>query len=388
MRVAIVHYWLVGMRGGEKVVEALCRLYPQADIFTHVCVAEKLSPRLRAHRIRTTFIARLPFACRLYKAYLPLMPIALEQLDLSGYDLVISSESGPAKGVVVPAQTLHVCYCHSPMRYIWNLYHAYRRRAGPLTRLAMPVLAHFIRLWDVSTHSRVQHFVANSRCVAGRIKSYYGREATVIYPPVEVGDFAPVDEAELGDFFLVVGELVAYKRVDLAIEAFNRSGRALVVIGGGEELRRLRRLAKPNVRVLGARSFEDLRWHYARCRALIFPGEEDFGLVPVEAMASGRPVIAFARGGALESVADGVSGLFFREQTVDSLAEAIARFDRTTFDRAAIARSAQRFAATCFEASFAAFVSQRLSEHRDGGDAMEYADPVPMTPALRHLAST
>ncbi|HXC26699.1 MAG TPA: glycosyltransferase, partial [Stellaceae bacterium] len=227
MRVAIVHYWLVGMRGGEKVIEALCEMFPQADIFTHVYVPEAVSDTIRAHRVTTSFINALPASARLYKRYLPLMPLALEQLDLRDYDLVISSESGPAKGVIPPPATRHLCYCHSPMRYLWNMFHDYRRQSGLLTRLMMPPLAHYLRLWDTVSASRVDQYVANSNAVAGRIRRYYGQEAEVVWPPVDVDAFHPVGDDERGDYMLMVGELVAYKRPDLAVEAFNRMGRKL-----------------------------------------------------------------------------------------------------------------------------------------------------------------
>ena len=343
MKVAIIHYWLVGMRGGEKVLEALCEMYPEADIYTHVYVPEMVSENIRKHRVVSTFINRLPRAPRMYKTYLPLMPLALEQLDLRDYDLILSSESGPAKGVIAPPHALHVCYCHTPMRYIWNMFHDYRASAGSLARLAMPSLAHYLRLWDVASAARVDSFVANSATVAGRIRRYYGLDANVIHPPVDTAAFSPCPSSELGDYYLMAGELVSYKRPDLAVRAFNELKRKLVVIGGGEMLSEIRRLAGPTVSVLGPQPFEALKHHYARCRALIFPGEEDFGMVPVEAMASGRPVIAFGRGGATETVANDLTGLFFDEQTIDAISNSIARFERMTFEPEAIVAHAQQF---------------------------------------------
>lgn len=348
MRVAIVHYWLIGMRGGEKVVEALCEMFPQADIFTHVYVPDAVSETIRRHRVMTTFINSLPAASRLYKRYLPLMPLALEQLDLSEYDLVLSSESGPAKGVIPPPATRHLCYCHSPMRYLWNMFHDYRRQSGLLTRWAMPPLAHYLRVWDTVSASRVDHYVANSQAVAGRIRRYYGRPADVVWPPVDVGAFEPVGADERGDYMLMVGELVAYKRPDLAVEAFNRMGRKLVVIGGGEMLDRIRKLAGPTVTVLGPAPFTELRDHYARCQALIFPGEEDFGIVPVEAMASGRPVIAYGRGGATETVKPGVSGLLFDEQSIDALIAAVEGFSDSDFAPETVVAHARQFSRDIF----------------------------------------
>jgi len=349
MRVAIIHYWLVGMRGGEKVIEALARMYPEADIFTHVVVPEILTEELRKHTIKTSFIAKLPRAPRMYKSYLPLMPLALEQLDLRGYDLIISSESGPAKGIVPPEGAVHVCYCHSPMRYIWNMYHDYREGAGRLAKLSMPLLTHYLRLWDESSAARVDRFVANSSTVASRIRRYYRRESGVVHPPVDIDAFAPVAPEEVGDYYLMVGELVRYKRPDIAVRAFNRTGRRLVVIGGGEMLAELRQIAGPTVEMLGSQPFAQLRHHYARARGLIFPGEEDFGIVPVEAMASGRPVVAFGRGGATETVVDGRTGVFFDEQSEEALIDAIARLEQLPLDPADIVLHARQFNPARFE---------------------------------------
>jgi glycosyltransferase involved in cell wall biosynthesis len=364
MKVAIVHYWLVGMRGGEKVLESLCRLFPDADIFTHVYNPAAISATIKAHRIQTSFIARLPFATRNYQSYLPLMPLALEQLDLRGYDLIISSESGPAKGIIPPPRALHICYCHSPMRYVWNMFHDYRERSGFVTRLAMPLLSHYIRNWDVVSAARVHSFAANSRTVAQRLRAYYRRDSTVIYPPVAVDEFSPAPAGEIGDYWLMVGELAPYKRPELAVEAFNRSGEKLVVIGGGEMLARLRALAKPNVALLGPQPFDALKRHYAGCRALVFPGEEDFGIVPVEAMASGRPVIAFGRGGATESVVDGQTGVFFQRQTVGDILDAVERCEALRLDPKAIAARAKEFSADRFALQMKAFVDERLADFR------------------------
>ena len=361
MNVAIIHYWLVGMRGGEKVLEVLCDMFPQADIFTHVYVPEAVSSRIRRHRVRTTFIARLPRAARLYKRYLPLMPLALEQLDLRGYDLVISSESGPAKGIIPAPSALHVSYCHSPMRYIWDMAHDYRSWAGPITRLAFPVLAHYVRLWDAVSADRVDHFIANSRTVAARIRRYYARHAEVVWPPVAVDEFEVVSANSIEDYMLMVGELVPYKRPELAVEAFNRMRAKLVVIGGGEMLDQIRRLAGPTVTVMGPRPFADLRHHYARCRALIFPGVEDFGIVPVEAMASGRPVIAYGRGGATETVIPNLSGLLFHDQSVGGIVAAVREFQSADFDPAEIVVHANRFSVPRFVKEMTAQLDRLLT---------------------------
>ncbi|WP_047307607.1 glycosyltransferase [Rhodopseudomonas palustris] len=358
MKVAIVHYWFVGMRGGEKVIEALCELYPQADIFTHVFVPDAVSDRIRRHRVTTSFINSLPRASSMYKSYLPLMPLALEHLDLNGYDLIISSESGPAKGIVAPPNALHVCYCHTPMRYIWNMYHEYRNGAGRITKLLMPPLAHYLRMWDVSTATRVDSFIANSATVAERIRRYYGRESVVIHPPVDTAAFVPVQPSQLGDYYLMAGELVAYKRPDLAVHAFNQIGRKLVVIGGGEMLNELKRIAGPNVTIMGSQPFEVLRDHYTHCRALIFPGEEDFGMVPVEAMAAGRPVIAFGKGGATETVVPGLSGVFFQSQGVDQIRSAILQLDGMEIDPVRISNHAAGFGKEPFFAGIRSHIDQ------------------------------
>ncbi|MBY6069066.1 glycosyltransferase [Leisingera aquaemixtae] len=328
MKVAIIHYWLVGMRGGEKVLEAICDLYPQADIFTHVAIRENLSEKLRRHRIFETFIARLPMARRMYQSYLPLMPRALEAIDLTGYDLILSTEAGPAKGVIAPPDAPHICYVHSPMRYLWDQYHAYREGAGSLARLAMPVFAPGLRSWDVTSAARVDHFLANSNHVANRVRKYWRREADVVFPPCDVAAFSPRKQGGHEEFYLWCGELAPYKRPDIAIGAFERLGLPLKVIGGPEKAKgKFAAAAASNIEFLGKVDFDVLRDHLARCKALIFPGEEDFGIVPVEAQASGRPVIAYARGGALDTVKHGETGWLFDDQSIDGLVEAVRGFE-------------------------------------------------------------
>jgi glycosyltransferase involved in cell wall biosynthesis len=366
MRVAIIHYWLVTMRGGEKVVEALCNIFPQADIFTHVYVPEAVSNTIRQHKVTTTFISSLPAARRLYKRYLPLMPMALEQLDLRGYDLIISSESGPAKGIIPPPGSLHICYCHSPMRYVWNMFHEYRGRAGLLTRTLMPVLSHYVRTWDTVSSNRVDYYIANSKTVATRIKRYYRRDAIVISPPVDVDAFEIVDQSELGDYYFMAGELVAYKRPELAVQAFNQMNKRLVIVGGGEMLNEIRRIAGPTITVLGPQPFNVLRHHYARCQALIFPGEEDFGIVPVEAMASGRPVIAYGRGGVTETVVANLTGVFFSEQTVKAIIEAERTFRTLTFNSEKIAEHARTFQSSHFVTKMSNYINELMELQRLG----------------------
>lgn len=348
MKVAIVHYWLLGMRGGEKVVEELCRMFPEADIFTLVCDRERLSPLLQSKRIHTSFLQRVPGARRHHTKLLPLMPFALENFDLQSYDLVISSESGPAKGVITRPDALHVCYCHSPMRYLWDHYHVYRRDLGRIGRAMMTIAAPPLRVWDVTTSARVDAFVANSAHVARRIRRFYKVDAEVIHPPVAVDQFE--HRAGRDDFYLCAGQLVPYKRADLAVRAFSRMGKRLVVIGEGAQASALRKVAGPTIQLLGYQPFDVLRDHLARCRALIFPGEEDFGILPVEAMASGRPVIAFDAGGARETVTSETVGIRFPEQTEESLMEAVARFEamESSFDPAAIREHAESFSAAIF----------------------------------------
>ena len=361
LRVAIIHHWLVTMRGGERVVEALCEMYPQAEIFTHVYNPDRVSDTIRAHTVHTSFIDRLPKARRLYQWFLPLMPMALERFDLREFDLVISSDAGPVKGVVTSPDTLHLCYCHAPMRYIWGMEAEYLANARWSARTAFPFIAHYMRLWDYAAAARVDTFVANSTAVARRIKKFYRRPAQVIPPPIDCAAFAP---APSEDFYLLAGQLVAYKRPELAIEACNRTGRRLVVIGEGERLASMRRLAGPTVTVLGAQPHAVLRDHYSRCRALLFPGEEDFGMVPVEAMASGKPVIALGKGGALDTVVDGVTGVLFRQATPEALIAAIERFEEIEggFDQDRIVAHALTFDRAIFKQRMRAVIEASLAD--------------------------
>jgi glycosyltransferase involved in cell wall biosynthesis len=363
MRVAIVHYWFVSDRGGEKVVEAILKIFPDADIFTHVIDREGFAGLAAAHNVRESFIGRLPGARRHYQKLLPLMPLALEQLDLRCYDLVISSESGPAKGVLIDPGALHVCYCHSPMRYLWDMYHDYREKTGRLTRMLMPFLTHYLRLWDQHSANRVDYFIANSQFIKRRIRKTYRRDAVVINPPVNVEAFEFC--AEKDDYFLLLGQLTAYKRPDLAIEAFaNMPNRRLVVVGEGEMLSELRRRNLPNVTFTGRQPFDEVRRYLQGAKALIFPGVEDFGIVPVEALACGTPVIAFANGGVLETVTDGETGLYFHEQTSGSLSAALLRFDawEMSINRHALRAAAERFNESRFRKEFAEFIDWALAE--------------------------
>ena len=325
MRVAIVHYWLLNRRGGEKVLDALCRLLPEADIFTLFCDPETLGPEVRKHRITASFLNPLK---RGYRSLLPLMPMALESFDLRGYDLILSSESGPAKGVIAPSTARHICYCHTPMRYLWDLYPAYRTEftTSRVKRALMVPLSNYLRLWDYASAARVDQFLANSYHVRNRIWKTYRREADVVYPPVDVDSFH-WEAAE--DYFLIVSELVPYKRIDTVVRLFARTGQRLMIAGDGPQYSRLKAMTGPNVEFAGRVADDDLRRLYARCRALIVPGEEDFGITPVEALASGKPVIALGHGGVRESVplTDPLGGVFYESPDEASLAEALRRFE-------------------------------------------------------------
>ena len=356
MRAAIVHYWLLNRRGGEKVVEALCRILPEADLFTLFYDPERVSETIRARRVTASFLNPLR---RHYRSLLPLMPLALESLDLRGYDLIVSSESGPAKGVLAPSDARHVCYCHTPMRYLWDLYPAYRNEftTSAWKRAMMAPVANYLRLWDFSTAARVDEFVANSANVARRIWKTYRREARVIYPPVAVESFY---WKEPEDYYLIVAELVAYKRIDTAVRLFSKNGRRLRVVGDGPEYGALKALGKGKVEFCGRVADEELRELYARSRALLLPGEEDFGMTAVEALASGKPVVALRRGGVLESVplSEPVGGVMY--DTPEQLADALEEFQRVepNISPASLRKWAERFC----EKNFAAQMRSLLLE--------------------------
>jgi glycosyltransferase involved in cell wall biosynthesis len=355
MRSAIVHYWLLNMRGGEKVVEGLCRLLPDADIFTLFYDPDSVSEAIREHRVHASFLQ--PFRGQ-YRSLLPLMPLALESFDLRGYDLVVSSESGPAKGVITSSNTRHVCYCHTPMRYLWDMYPAYRNEwtRGRWKRALMTPVANYLRLWDFASAARVDQFVANSENVGRRIWKAYRRESQVVRPPVSVETFywRPHE-----DYYLIVSALVPYKRVDAAVRAFNQNGRWLRVVGEGPEYKALRRAAGANIEFCGHVSDEELRDLYAHCRAFLMPGEEDFGITAVEALASGKPVIALAKGGALEIVPQ-FGGLLYDED--EGPLQAIENWDE--FEPDLNPRALQAYAARFSQTEFARQMKPILFETR------------------------
>jgi glycosyltransferase involved in cell wall biosynthesis len=369
LRVALVHDWLTGMRGGEKVLEALCRIFPGADLLTLVHARGQVSALIESRRIRTSAVNRFPHPARFYRHYLPTFPTVIECFDLDDVDLVISTSHCAAKSVVRTGRAVHVCYCHSPMRYAWDQYEAYfgSDRLGPAARtFVRPVMAWLAR-WDRDTAHRVDRYLANSSHVAGRIARYYGRSADVLHPPVDIDFYTPSSDAASPDRapadrapFLVVSALVPYKRIEIAIQAAERIGAPLRVVGSGPDEARLRRLAGPTVEFLGTIDDVRLRDEYRRARALVLPGEEDFGIAPVESLACGRPVVALRRGGATESVADGVTGRLVDNPTVEAFAEAMDGLRADAFDSARLRSAAEAFGPDKFDASFRAFLTDTL----------------------------
>ena len=352
MKVAIVHYWLVTMRGGEKVVEALCDLFPQADIYTNVYDPSHISDKIKAHKIYTTKINGWPMAKKMYQKYMPFMPKALMELDLTGYDLIISSESGPAKGVVPAPNAFHLCYCHTPMRYLWDMYHEYFRKSNAIVKFFMKKMIPGLREWDVMSSNLVDHFVANSHYVAKRIGRYYNRTADVVYPSCDIDRFISNPRTP-EDFYLFFGQLVGYKRADLAIEACIKSGRKIVVIGDGKSKEADKYKKSGLVTFTGRVSDEKIAEYLSKAKALLFPGIEDFGIIPVEANAAGCPVLAYRDGGALDSVLEGKTGLFFDEQTPESLINCMDNFEKCEkdfTDRSVFTAHVQQFSIQNFTA--------------------------------------
>jgi glycosyltransferase involved in cell wall biosynthesis len=345
------------MRGGEKVLEGLCALFPHADLYTLLHVKGTSSEVIERMAIRTSFLQHLPLAGRFYRYYLPLFPAAVTRFDLHGYDLVISSHHCVAKGVRTGPGTLHLCYCHTPMRYLWSMYDEYfgPGRSGLPTRMGARLFRNALRKWDLRTAGNPASYIANSEHIRGRIRDVYQRDAVVIHPPVDVQSFQ-VSYNNAG-YYLVAGALVPYKRVDLAIEAFSGTHRKLVIAGDGPEAGRLRKIAGPNVEFRGRVSDSELRSLYAGCRALVFPGEEDFGIVPLEVMACGKPVVAFGKGGALETVVDGTTGLLFAEQSPESLLGAVGAAERRSFDAQEVRKQAMRFDKGVFLAKMGEYVA-------------------------------
>lgn len=379
LRVAIVHDYLNQQGGAEKVVEVLCRMFPDAPVYTSVYDPDTMGSFWKNVDIRTSFMQKLSSKIGIAKSLLPLYPSAFECFDLAEYDLVISSSSSFAKGVITRPETCHVCYCYTPTRFLW-MYHEYtdHQRFGPGVRRLLPVVMSPLRVWDFTAAYRVDHFIAISRTVEARIGKYYRRSSSIVEPPVDIDSYKVADQQE--DYFLVVARLLGYKRVDLAIEAANRLRVPLRIAGDGPDRARLQGLAGPTVTFLGRVSDDDARLLLGRCRALVWPGEEDFGLVPVEAQASGRAVIAFNAGGAAETVIDGVTGMHFAPQTVEALAGAMDRFDPAEYDSSALRKNARRYA-------LPQFVKRMTRELETAYAAHVAREPVPVQ-TLKERASS
>jgi len=382
---------LTGMRGGEKVLDAIAELFPDATIHTLLHVKGSVSEALERHPGKQSFIQWLPAAARRYRHYLPLFPTAIEQFDFDAYDLVISTSHCAAKSVVVPGRAHHICYCHSPMRYAWDQFDSY---FGPAavgafqSKLLRPVLARLAR-WDRDTAGRVSRYVANSHYVAGRIRRYYNRGSTVVYPPVDTTFYRPEGPVRPEPYLLAVSALVPYKRLDLAIAAAAAVKLPLTIVGRGPEEARLRALAASaggDVTFTGWLSDEEIRDLYRRCRAVVMPGVEDFGMVPVEAQACGRPVVALGEGGATESVIDGVTGVLVRESSVDAFAEAFRDVASQPFDTGAIRRHAESFGKDRFQREFSDVISESRSPKKDPREAGTHrsTNPVDVSNAARY----
>ena len=392
MKIAIVHERLDVMGGAERVIQSLHALYPDAPIYTSFVQYENLPPEFRQMDIRVSYMQNLPnFVKRYNDKLLPLYMLAFQDFDLSEYDVVISSSYVAAKSILTSSSTCHICYCHTPMRFAWDMYASYMREdSKKIVKAGVRLLLQYFRLWDVQTSNNVDYFIANSDMVRRRIMKHYRREAAVIYPPVETQRFQPSEAP--ADYFLAVSRLVPYKRIDLAVEACNRLKLPLIVVGSGREEKRLREMAGPTVQILGWQPDAEVARRLSEARGLIFPGEEDFGILPVEAQAAGTPVIAYGRGGALETVKDGETGLFFGEQTGESLANALTRFERMTFNRRAIANHAREFDETVFHQRMDAFVKKNYANFKSNDrlllPALDYIAPLEEAPIEdRPLAS-
>ncbi|OGB86875.1 glycosyl transferase [candidate division WOR-1 bacterium RIFCSPLOWO2_02_FULL_46_20] len=363
MKIAIVHDFLNQFGGAERVISALNEIYPEAPIFTSIYDAAALPANFQKMDIRVSFMQKLPFVFKLFKWYLFLYPLAFEAFDLSEYDVILSSSSAFAKGVRKRDDQLHVCYCHTPMRFVWRYDDYVKKESIPAyLKNILPYFLEPMKKWDVDNTNRIDYFIANSRTVAERIQETYRRESVIINPPVDCGLFRP---SELNyDYFLVVSRLNAYKRVDIVIETFNKLDLPLKIIGDGPESVKLKRLAGPNVEFLGRLADEQVARHMAGCQALVFPGEEDFGIVPLEVMSAGRPVIAYKAGGATETVIDGLTGVFFTKQDVCRLDQAIKRFQFESFDKRKIRQHAQEFDKEIFKSNMRSFIETRLREFK------------------------
>lgn len=372
MKVALVHDWLTGMRGGEKCLEAFCNIFPDAHLYTLIYQKNHLSPSIERMDIRTSRLQLFPYVEKYYRYLLPIMPLAVEQFKLKNYDLILSSSHCVAKGIKINKNTCHICYCFTPMRYIWDQAPHYLSKinANSVTRFIFPLFRKYLQNWDIKSSERVDHFVAISQHVSKRIKNFYNRESDVIYPPVNTKFFELSDSID--DYYLIVSAFAPYKRIDLAIRAFNQLRYPLKVIGDGQCEKQLHKMAGPNIEFLGSLNDEEIKHYYSRCKAFIFPGEEDFGITPLEAQASGRPVIAFGKGGVLETVApfdsdrdsdsDASTGIFFHEQTEDSLVQAVKQFEKIAhkFDSKKIREHTLKFDREVFEKKIKEYINEKM----------------------------
>ncbi len=374
-RVALVHDWLVSYRGGEKVLEAFCELYPHAEIFTLFHKPGSVGRVIESHPIHVSNLGRLPRSEKYYRYLLPLLPMAVESLDLTGFDLVISTSHCVAKGVLVSPGALHLCYCLTPMRYAWDQANEYFGKAQPL----VSPLLHYLRMWDAQSANRVDRFISLSHFIRERIQKVYRRDSDVLHPFADTEAYRPDPHVRAGDYYLTAGAFAPYKRVDLAIEACNRLNRPLLVVGSGQHSRKLKRLAGPKTKFLGQVSDDKLRELYTGCKAFLFPGEEDFGITPLEAMACGTPVIAYGSGGATETIVDGVTGLLFEPQTVDGLCDAILDFEktRTHYKPEACRRQAEKFTRENFKRGIVRIVNEMYQNRLGSGEPVSLDSPRP-----------
>ncbi|MEF3313266.1 glycosyltransferase [Paenibacillus sp. GYB004] len=363
MKIALVHDYLNQYGGAERVLESFMDLYPNAPIYTLISDITKLPQRFQEVEIHNSFIQSLPFSLKHYKKMINLFPLAIEQFDLRGYDLVLSSSSAFAKGVITNPSQIHICYCHTPMRYVWDLYHQYMLEiSNPIFKRILPHVLHKIRLWDQISAQRVDSYISNSHNVSHRINKYYGRESHVIHPPVSLAHLEISSRNE--DFFLIVSRLIPYKRIDLVIEAFNKLHLPLVIIGDGYDYPRLKRMAGSTITMLGYQSDEVIHEYYSKCSAAILAGEEDFGITPLEAQGHGKPVIAYGKGGALETVINGITGIYFNEPTVDSLIDALSQFRIMNFNSEDIYNHAKTFNIDRFKLEIKDFIQRTTNEFR------------------------
>ena len=365
MKTALVHEFLITWGGSDLVVQKFAEIYPEAPIYTSIYDENQIGAHFEGKRIITSFLQKVPFSKTKHRFLMPFFPLAFESFDLNGYDVVLSSHHMSAKSVITPAETCHICFVHTPMRYAWDHFPQYMSEFGHIAQIPMRILFHYLRMHDVTAANRVDYFIANAHNVARRIKKHYRRDAEVIHSPVLADKFSISEKID--DYYLVVSRLVPYKRVDLAVEAFNKLGKKLLVAGSGPELNSLKKSAGPNIEFLGFVPDEQIPEYYSKCRAFVFPGDEDFGITPLEAQASGRPVIAYGSGGALETVVGGKTGVFFEEQKIDSLIEAVNKFERIEFDPVKIRSHAEQFDVSVFKRKIAEFVESKYSEWKSFG---------------------